>query len=51
MEEVAYYAKAVQWAVSAGLITGVGNDRLSPGTDASRAKVATMLMRYSSMIE
>ena len=40
----------MQWAVNAGLITGVGNDKLSPETDASRAQVATILMRYSNMI-
>ena len=38
--------KAFRWAVHAGIINGVGNSRLSPGTDATRAQVATMLMRY-----
>ncbi|MBR4703859.1 MAG: S-layer homology domain-containing protein [Oscillospiraceae bacterium] len=37
---------AMQWAVDAGLITGVGNDLLSPKTEAGRAQVATVLMRY-----
>ena len=41
----------MQWAVNAGLITGVGNDKLSPETDASRAQVATMLMRYGKIIK
>jgi hypothetical protein len=41
----------MQWAVNAGLITGVGNDKLSPETDASRAQVATMLMRYGKNIK
>ena len=41
----------MQWAVNAGLIIGVGNDKLSPATDASRAQVATMLMRYCTAIE
>ena len=41
----------MQWAVNAGLITGVGNDKLSPETEASRTQVATMLMRYCTAIE
>ena len=41
----------MQWAVNAGLITGAGNDKLSPETDASRAQVATMLMRYGKIIK
>ena len=38
--------KAFRWAVNAGIIQGVGGNRLSPATDATRAQVATMLMRY-----
>ena len=41
----------MQWAVNAGLINGVGNDKLSPEADASRAQVATMLMRYGTIIK
>ena len=37
----------VQWAVNAGLITGTGNEHLSPKADAARAQVATMLMRLA----
>lgn len=48
-EHISRWAKdGVQWAVNAGLITGMGNDELSPKTDASRAQVTTMLMRYSA---
>lgn len=36
----------MQWAVNAGLLTGVGEERLSPDTSASRAQLATLLMRY-----
>lgn len=36
----------MRWAVNAGLISGVGNSRLSPKTDASRMQVVTMLMRF-----
>jgi len=41
--------KSVRWAVSVGIIQGVGNDTLSPKTSATRAQVATMLMRYVAM--
>lgn len=41
----------VQWAVDAGLLTGVGPEKLSPQTNASRAQVATMLMRYCVTVE
>ena len=40
---------SVCWAVDAGIINGVDRDKLSPGTDASRAQVATMLMRFLQM--
>ena len=41
--------KAFRWAVDAGIIRGVTDTRLSPKTDATRAQVATMLMRYDSL--
>ena len=51
-EHVSSWAyEGMQWAVNTGLITGVGNDKLSPETDASRAQVATMLMRYGTIIK
>ena len=34
-----------------GIINGVGNRKISPKTDASRAQVATMLMRYDSITQ
>ncbi len=40
---------AMCWAVDIGLITGVGDDRLSPKTEAGRAQVATVLMRYEGL--
>ena len=43
--------KAFRWAVDAGIINGVGNRKISPKTDASRAQVATMLMRYDSITQ
>ena len=41
--------KAFRWAVDTGIINGVGEQRLSPKTEASRAQVAAMLMRYDAM--
>ena len=43
--------KAFRWAVDAGIINGTGNGKISPKTDASRAQVATMLMRYNSITQ
>ena len=45
--EVAGYAQeAMGWAVSAGLISGTGGNRLSPRLGADRATTATILMRF-----
>lgn len=41
----AWALDAVRWAVSAGLLQGEGG-RLNPGSDATRAQVAAILMRY-----
>ncbi len=38
---------AMQWACGSGIINGVGSN-LAPAGNASRAQVATMLMRYST---
>ena len=37
--------EALRWAVDAELIRGVGTERLSPKTGATRAQTATVLMR------
>ena len=39
----------MQWAVDTGLVSGVGNEKLSPETNASRAQIATILMRFSRL--
>ena len=45
-DQVSSYARAaMQWAVSEGVIKGDGN-RLNAKGDATRAEIATMLMRY-----
>ena len=38
---------AMMWAVEQGLIDGVGNDRLEPRGQATRAQAATILMRFA----
>jgi hypothetical protein len=43
--------KAFRWAVDAGIINGTGDGKISPKLDASRAQVATMLMRYDSITQ
>ena len=41
--------EAVCWMVMQGVIQGTGNNKLSPKGMASRAQVATMLMRYNAV--
>lgn len=41
-----YAAKAMAWAVDSGYILGENGTSLKPGDIASRAEVATMLMRF-----
>ena len=45
----AYAKEAMQWAVDAGLISGIG-DNLVPQNGANRAQVATMLMRFAENV-
>ncbi|MDO4515715.1 MAG: 5'-nucleotidase C-terminal domain-containing protein [Bacillota bacterium] len=39
---------AMNWAIAEGLITGMGDNTLAPQGTATRAQVATILMRYVS---
>ena len=49
--EIAEWAvDAFCWAVDLGIIQGMTNTTLSPKSSAVRAQVATMLMRYSSIV-
>ncbi|MGI6498759.1 MAG: InlB B-repeat-containing protein [Oscillospiraceae bacterium] len=49
--EVSDFAEeAMSWAVGAGLITGKGNGILDPKGEATRAEVATILMRFIRML-
>ena len=45
----AWAIQPIGWAVSEGIIQGTGNDTISPSTDANRAQIATMLMRYAAL--
>ena len=41
-----YAADALVWAVESGIITGMGDGSLNPQGTATRAQVATILMRF-----
>ena len=43
--------EAMVWATSEGLITGMGDNLLSPDTGTNRAQLATMLMRFVEDIQ
>ena len=39
--------ESFRWAVREGVIQGVGDNRLAPGDNASRAQIAAMFQRFS----
>ncbi len=41
-----YALTPIKWAVSSGLISGMGDSTISPIGNASRAQIATILMRF-----
>lgn len=46
-DAISAYAKdAVAWAVGMGLVSGTGDGNITPAGSATRAQVATILMRY-----
>ena len=46
-EQISDYAvEAMTWAVNTGLLNGVGNNTLAPQSLATRAQVATILLRF-----
>jgi len=45
-----YALESIKWAVNEGLITGKGEGILDPRGEASRAEVATILMRFIMML-
>ena len=42
--------EAMHWMVMNDIINGMGDGTLNPGGEATRAQVATMLMRYNNFI-
>lgn len=46
-----YAAAPMGWAVDSGLITGVSAGTLAPGGSATRAQVATILMRFCELAQ
>ncbi len=49
---ISSYAKAaMQWANATGLITGVTSDTIIPQGNATRAQVATILMRFCENVQ
>ena len=46
-DDISDYARpAMNWAVEQGIIRGMPENRIEPGTSANRAQAATMLYRY-----
>ena len=45
----AYAVQAMNWAVGQGLVNGVGGNSLEPQGTATRAQVATILMRFADL--
>jgi len=41
-----WYAPAVEWAASVGLVSGVGNNRFAPEDNITREQMATILYNY-----
>ena len=41
--------EAMHWMVMNDIINGMGDGTLNPGGEATRAQVATMLMRYKAL--
>ncbi|MDO4443746.1 MAG: S-layer homology domain-containing protein [Slackia sp.] len=51
VDRAAYYAAAVDWALSSGVATGYGDDRVffGPEDDMTREQFAAMLFRYAGV--
>ena len=43
----AWYAEAVRWAASEGIVSGYSSDRFGPDDNITRAQLAVMLWRYA----
>jgi hypothetical protein len=47
VDEARYYAPAVGWAASNGVVNGVGDNKFAPDRAVTRQEMAVMLLRYS----
>lgn len=47
----AYAVPAMTWAVSVGLINGVGENKLDPTGNSTRGQVATVIVRYATLVQ
>ena len=48
---VSDYAKeALSWAVAVGIINGMPDNTIAPQNSATRAEVATIIMRYTKLV-
>ena len=47
----AYAVPAMTWAVEAGLIKGVGENKLDPTGNSTRGQVATVIVRYATLVQ
>ena len=45
-----YATEALSWAVAEGLLQGFEDDSLQPGGTATRAQIATILMRFCETV-
>ena len=46
-----YAIEAMQWACGAGVVSGYANGNLAPGAQATRAHMATFMMRYLEYVK
>lgn len=46
----AYYAPYVEWAVKAGIVTGMGDGTFAPGSNITRSQMAAIAVRYAQYV-
>ena len=46
----AYYAAAVEWAASNGIVSGMGNGKFAPNAIVTREEMAMMLVRFAKQM-
>lgn len=50
VSEGAFYAEAVEWAASLGVVTGVSSTKFAPNATVTRAELATILYRLTTLM-